>query len=391
MVKLTELLSKISEFARIKYKQEGRISEIKKQISNSIEELNIIEIGVAKKIIEDKQTLNLAETTLLQIKTLIFNSKSTHPWLAQAFADVLYMRDDKICRSLKSKSNPAPKAADAIRLVAKEKRELLRELKEYQYKINYYEALFPKLEDFVDEPDSEDSQPIITDGSDKDETLLYITKDEYKAFDASKRNQMALDRYKRRNHSKEHIGKVYERYVGYLYEKAGYEVEYFGIKNGLSDLGRDLICKKDNHIFEVVQCKCWSSKKQIHENTICQLYGTMTKYKMENSIKTNTLFSQNVKAVFVGTTKLSDTALEFAAALGVECRCVDLSFDYPIIKCNVGKEGEKIYHLPFDQQYDSTIIEKHKGEFYASTVREAEQSGFRRAKRWMDETFKKNS
>ena len=43
--------------------------------------------------------------------------------------------------------------------------------------------------------------------------------------------------------------------------------------------------------------------------------------------------------------------------------------DYPCIKCNIGRDmyGEtKIYHLPFDQQYDSTKISK-KGEFYAMT------------------------
>ena len=59
--------------------------------------------------------------------------------------------------------------------------------------------------------------------------------------------------------------------------------------------------------------------------------------------------------------------------------------DYPCIKCNIGHgecgEVTKIYHLPFDQQYDSTKI-KNKGEFYAVTVAEAEAAGFRRAYKW---------
>ena len=57
--------------------------------------------------------------------------------------------------------------------------------------------------------------------------------------------------------------------------------------------------------------------------------------------------------------------------------------DYPCIKCNIGHDSEgnrtKIYHLPFDQQYDNTKIEPNKGEFYAVTVKEAENAGFRRA------------
>ena len=55
---------------------------------------------------------------------------------------------------------------------------------------------------------------------------------------------------------------------------------------------------------------------------------------------------------------------------------------YPIIKCNVSlRDGEKIYHLPFDQQYDRTLIE-YKDECYVETVAEAEALGFRRAFRW---------
>lgn len=49
-----------------------------------------------------------------------------------------------------------------------------------------------------------------------------------------------------------------------------------------------------------------------------------------------------------------------------------------MIKCNIGNNGEKIYHLPFDQQYYRTEI-KSPGEFYAWTVEEAVNAGFRRA------------
>ena len=60
--------------------------------------------------------------------------------------------------------------------------------------------------------------------------------------------------------------------------------------------------------------------------------------------------------------------------------------EFPRIKCNIGKDvngiSTKIYHLPFDQQYDKTQI-VHKGECYATTVEEAEKLGFRRAGRWV--------
>ena len=50
---------------------------------------------------------------------------------------------------------------------------------------------------------------------------------------------------------------------------------------------------------------------------------------------------------------------------------------------NIARRGEeRIYHLPFDQQYDSTVIEPDRGELYAATTAEAEELGFRRAWRW---------
>lgn len=60
-----------------------------------------------------------------------------------------------------------------------------------------------------------------------------------------------------------------------------------------------------------------------------------------------------------------------------------LNKKYPMIKCNINQSSkEKIYHLPFDQQYDKTKIIPEQGEFYASTVEEAEINGFRRALRY---------
>ena len=56
--------------------------------------------------------------------------------------------------------------------------------------------------------------------------------------------------------------------------------------------------------------------------------------------------------------------------------------EYPVIKCNVAHDGEKIYHLPFDQQYDRVEISGKKGACYVETVKEAEEQGFRRAYRW---------
>ena len=78
--------------------------------------------------------------------------------------------------------------------------------------------------------------------------------------------------------------------------------------------------------------------------------------------------------------KLSEVGKDFAFALGIEVQENHKlqKGSFPTIKCNISKDGEKIYHLPFDQQYRKTLIDK-PGEFMAFTVKEAEDKGFRRA------------
>jgi hypothetical protein len=79
---------------------------------------------------------------------------------------------------------------------------------------------------------------------------------------------------------------------------------------------------------------------------------------------------------------LTERARQFAQALNI---AVDESYKlerYPCIKCNIGRDGTRIYHLPFDQQYDRTVIELSRGEYYEDSVKGAEAGKFRRAFRW---------
>lgn len=230
------------------------------------------------------------------------------------------------------------------------------------------------------------------DVSEEDPVKRYVTSSEYEKLSTTERNQKALDRYSASRKTSYQVGRDYERYVGYKYELQDFEVTYYGIEAGLEDLGRDLICKQKGSI-EVVQCKCWASHKLIHEKHINQLFGTTVKYyidfiaKQEKyynlSLFPDLLREGNIKPVLYTSTKLSDTAKRFAEALSIEVHENFSLQPYPIIKCHINKQtGEKIYHLPFDQMYNRTILEKKYGEFYAMTVKEAELKGFRRTWRW---------
>ena len=160
-------------------------------------------------------------------------------------------------------------------------------------------------------------------------------------------------------------------------EPAGFEVDNYGSRMGLEDLGRDVIAKKNEKTF-IIQCKYWSQQKTIHENHINQLFGTVVSYGIENNLDEKRVFG-----ILITNTRLSETAKLFAKRLKIEYKENVEIGDYPRIKCNIGHSdwGTHIYHLPFDQQYDSAVISK-PGEFYAATVKEAEEAGFRRAHKW---------
>ena len=186
--------------------------------------------------------------------------------------------------------------------------------------------------------------------------------------------QLALDRYCKKHKTNVEIGRCYERYIGYLYEMKGWKVYYQGAIKQFEDFGRDLICKKGASV-EIVQCKYWSRYRLIREKHIFQLFGTCFLYKL-------TAGQPNAVPVFATNIELSSDAKAVADGIGVQIFHKGLA-DYPMIKCNVNTgNGSRIYHLPFDQQYDRVVIEPEKGEFYARTIKEAEAKGFRRAHRW---------
>lgn len=300
------------------------------------------------------------------------------PVLAKAYDEFFALQDKQVIDFLKYKDRPALSASDIVSRYSQLRRESLKDKKVYEYLVDYYESICPFLVDLKEEVTdiTEDDRLLLAEYTEEeleDEASLFLTKEEYRKLSTTERNQLALDRYWKRPKSKWHIGKIYERYVGYLYESDGYEVDYVGIFKGLEDLGRDIIATKNEEII-VIQCKNWSKFRTIYEKHIFQFFGTVFQYKDENKDKT-------IKAVFCTTTKLSDLARRFAQELGISLK-EEFKMDkaYPCIKCNISRiDGTKIYHLPFDQMYDKVKIEVNKGEFYCSSVSEAEKKGFRRA------------
>ena len=303
-----------------------------------------------------------------------------YPSLAAKFAEAKEYLFNKEALFLETKAHPSLKSAEKLRKYAKEVKIESQRRKIAEYTLEFYEELYPHLRDLKHEID-----PIAENitGYDPDEkedlSTFFLSKDEYRKLSVAERNQLALDRYFKRKLSNWDIGKQYERYIGYNYEIKGYDVEYKGILDNFEDRGIDLVCKKANEVI-LIQCKYWSVSKNIFEKHIFQFYGTCFLYEYNDKVKG--ICDKKYKRVFYTKTTLSDFAKYSAKELGIIIRENVMMPDfYPCIKCNVSKDKKRIYHLPFDQQYDRIKVDISKGECFCKTVQEAEDKGFRRAMR----------
>lgn len=314
---------------------------------------------------------------------------SGFPWLADAWADYETLRHQEIAHALETKKHPARAAAEEVRAARREVRAAIKAAKVSQYLVAYYEDLFPWLTEYRDLSD-EDTEDLASlhDGeaddlnSNRDPAEHWLSDSEYRALPSVERNQRALDHYLASRKSKWQVGRDYERYVGYHLERRGYRVEYRGALDGLTDMGRDLIAHRGLDTL-IVQCKRWAQGKTIHEKHIFQLFGSMLEYQLAREEDGAQQTLSTVTGYFITSTQLSPLARRVADRLGIKVSESHAPQPYPLIKCNITPQsGERIYHLPFDQQYDRVKIDERLGEMFCMTVAEAEASGFRRAFRW---------
>lgn len=376
-------------------------NEYEKRIINQLNEINIEkekmstlynqklhEIELEKinlrKIYDDEKSKLINQYNILlknlnnekeQFNKIVSEEKIYKPYLAQMLANYNAELDSLKAKILETKKNPAIKAAKELREISRNKTILKKTLKIKEHQLIVYENLFPWLEEFKEIPEKEINEIInkdISEGYDRVKKIL--SPEEYEKLPDVKKYQLWLDRYKaKKNKSNWEIGIEFERYVRYKYESEGYKILYNGASEGLEDLGRDLIATKGEEIL-IIQCKNWGKVKTIHEKHIFQLHGTMVLKSIEDPNK-------KISGVFICTTNLSETAKAVASHLNIKVlENFEYDKNYPCIKCNISKrDGSRIYHLPFDQQYDTVDIDLTRGEFYVQTVLEAEQLGFRKA------------
>lgn len=304
-----------------------------------------------------------AVTEYKELQKALNEKYQTYPYLASIIANYkLATKDVRI-------KDPTTKRELTAQYKRTEKENAM-----LKHQIAIYEYMFPILNEFKDVP-PQDLQSAVVEAGTTGFHYQWLSQEDFDALSDADKRQRLVDRYLNEKKSKNawEAGIKYERYIGYLCEQQGYSVKYTGALLKLNDMGRDLIVSKGKNVY-VVQCKRYADHKEIHENHLFQLFGSVMHYATEHPDK-------NVRGVFVTSALFSLVAAECAKKLDIKVY-EHLRFEpYPAIKCNIGRSGEKIYHLPFDQQYDTVTVETQKGEMYVSTIKDAEDAGYRHAMR----------
>lgn len=362
-------------FLDAKEKLERVEKEYAENIDKAIQQTKLDLSSEALKLSLEKQIIETKRQSLSEASEIF----------AEYYANNATNFFDKCIYYFNNKRHPSYSSAKLVAELKRETKEKLKGLKKHQYIIGSYERMFPWLEDFKEIP----LEDTFSSESEEEEKIFsrYLSGKEKETLSKSDKFQRALDRYTNSlDKNNWQIGLFYERYQGFLYEKEGFKVIMNGAKERWQDMGIDLIATK-NESTELIQCKYWSKGKIIYEKYIFQLFGTTINYICEhypneaNPLKI--IQKEIVKPVFITSTELSETAKKIAKALNVMVReNRPLDKNYPKIKCNPSSDDGKIYHLPFDQQYDNFQVSQTPGAFYTATIEEAERMGFRRAYRW---------
>ena len=179
--------------------------------------------------------------------------------------------------------------------------------------------------------------------------------------------EYSLNNFWKNAHSnRSNEGFLYERYVGIEFEKEGYYVEYRGILNKSTDMGRDLICKKGGYTV-LVQCKHLSQGSYISVKEVHQLFGSYWQYALENP-------QEIVRGRFYTNVHYGLEATKAGAVLGLYLRDnIDMPPKFPVVRC-VHTTG--LYYLPTDTDYFSIKFSLNAGDKYHMTVKDAEEDGF---------------
>ena len=133
---------------------------------------------------------------LIERMNLYIKSKcESYPHLAGLMADMLTRHYEKSSKYLQNKRHPAIKEACRINELQKETKEIIKQKKICEYKLEYIRALHPNIDDYFDPAFDATSETELETIDTTDRVRLYLDVEEYRNLSVIEKNQLALDRY----------------------------------------------------------------------------------------------------------------------------------------------------------------------------------------------------
>lgn len=214
--KLRELDKKLSD---TKKDNQSISSEISKKLQLLDEKINIISHKEKSLLTKENEVLE----KIHYFKNLYDDTFSSINWLSERYSDFQFLVDEKSIIYPKYKS--ASKCSDAQREFAKTNKELRKRNIELELQLRKAEKSFPEISEIIElslNDEKIDDENLNT--TEKIDILVNVI--DQKILTKKEILEKALENYITRQKSKTEIGRDYERYIGYLYEKKGYKVEY---------------------------------------------------------------------------------------------------------------------------------------------------------------------
>lgn len=156
------------------------------------------------------------------------------------------------------------------------------------------------------------------------------------------------------------LNKRYRMYIGYLYERMGWQVDY-------SAGGKNLISRKDNRLIVTVS----EAASTIELNTMYALLGAAMECKRDN-------ITSIVSAMCITSSALISRVTALAKKFNIAVREHFYFRNFPCVRCKAYSEMQRIYYVPDDEEYLSVKVIPEDGDRYCWTPDEAETMRFYR-------------
>ena len=142
--------------------------------------------------------------------------------------------DEQLAYWLETKSHPAYTAAQTVRTETQKRRNAEQAFRRAKLLLDYYFSISPDAQEDLEARTEQSNSEIEAPSLDNSEDIAgrYLSTEEYSRLSVTQRNQLAIDRFWSWKKSKRSIGRLYEQYIGWLYEHNGWLVDYFGISEG---------------------------------------------------------------------------------------------------------------------------------------------------------------